>query len=100
MRKISADEIEDGMILGEDLAGPNGNIILPKGVSLKGALSSRLQGWGIKELIVEGEEASNQVEEHSEEDYRNHLESLFVDGLEPTTNKILFNALLEVKGRR
>lgn len=56
MKKILAENIEDGMILAREVCGSNGNILLSKGTSLSTALGHRLQNWGIPSVFIEGEE--------------------------------------------
>lgn len=97
MKKILAEEIEDGMVLSEDLAGPNGNIILPKGVALKSSLASRLIGWGIKQVTIEGDDQPEEIEGFSIDEYKTHLKGLFSDGIENDKNKILFELLVQLK---
>lgn len=98
MKKIKTESIEDGMTLAEDLAGPNGNIILPMGVSLKSSLISRLTGWGIDEVIIEGDEENTEVESIPLEEYQEHLVKLFINGLDSQPNQFLLNGLIKLKG--
>lgn len=97
MKKILAQDIEDGMLLAEDLAGPNGNIILPKGVFLKNSLVPRLIGWGVQHVIVEGEDNQESNEEISIEEYKDHLSGLFIDGIKNEKNNLLFQLLIQLK---
>jgi hypothetical protein len=64
MKKITVDKIEDGMILGREICGSSGNVLVSKGSPLSAALGRRLANWGITTIIVEGEEDS-QLEENS-----------------------------------
>jgi len=58
MKKITVDKIEDGMILGREICGASGNVLVSKGAPLSAALGRRLQNWGITTLYIEGEEDS------------------------------------------
>jgi hypothetical protein len=62
MTKTQIEKIEDGMILGRDLCGSSGNILLSKGTPLSAALGRRLKNWGIDFVYVEGDEISQQQE--------------------------------------
>jgi hypothetical protein len=56
MKKLTVDKIEDGMILGREVCGNSGNVLLSKGTPLSGALGRRLVNWGISTVYIEGEE--------------------------------------------
>ena len=56
MKKIPVASIEDGMILGKDICGSNGNILITRGSSLSSAIGRRLESWGITTVVIEGEE--------------------------------------------
>ena len=58
MKKITVDKIEDGMILGKEVSGSSGNVLLSKGTPLSAALGRRLANWGITALYIEGNEDS------------------------------------------
>lgn len=54
MRRISVKEAAVGDALAAPLLDPQGRTLLPKGARLSPAVLSRLQGWGVFELVVEG----------------------------------------------
>jgi hypothetical protein len=56
MKKITSDKVEDGMILGREVCGASGNILLNKGTTLTSAMGRRLTNWGISTVYIEGEE--------------------------------------------
>lgn len=56
MKKILVENIEDAMVLGREVCGTGGNVLLTKGTVLSQALGRRLQNWGIPSVYVEGEE--------------------------------------------
>lgn len=56
MKKITSDQVEDGMVLSREVCGPSGNILLNKGTVLSAAMGRRLANWGIPSVYIEGEE--------------------------------------------
>lgn len=56
MKKIPVEKVESGMVLGQNVCGPSGNILLMKGISLTAALGRRLKNWRISFIYIEGEE--------------------------------------------
>jgi len=62
MKKITVDKVEDGMILGREICGTSGNVLVSKGSPLSSALGRRLKNWGITTVFIEGEEESLQEE--------------------------------------
>lgn len=56
MRQIPVEEAEVGDVVAEPLADQNGRVLLPAGAKLSQAVLSRLKGWGIFTLNIEGEE--------------------------------------------
>ena len=97
MKKISTKGILDGMILAEDLAGPNGNIILPKGVKLKSGLISRLDTWGISEVCIEPVQDDSGTEGSRRDDhYEEELKALFIGGTKEPNDNLLFQTLLKL----
>ena len=75
MRKIAADKAQVGDVLAEPLANAQGRVLLPKGARLSAAVLSRLNGWGISVLTVEGEDEDTAGTEKLLED----LEFRFAD---------------------
>ena len=55
MRKITAAEAQAGDIVAEPVINEQGRTLLPQGARLSAAVLSRLAGWGVAELVVEGE---------------------------------------------
>ncbi len=58
MRRITAAEAQAGDTVAEPVINDQGRTLLPKGARLSAAVLSRLQGWGVNELSVEGEDAA------------------------------------------
>ncbi len=75
MRKISADKGQVGDVLAEPLTTGQGRVLLPKGAKLSAAVLSRLDGWGVSALSVEGEDVDTTGVEKLLED----LEFRFAD---------------------
>lgn len=56
MRRIQAGQARVGDVVAEPITNGQGRTLLPRGARLSAAVLSRLQGWGVQELCVEGEE--------------------------------------------
>jgi len=56
MREISVGEAEVGDVVAEPVVNDQGRVLLPKGSRLSAAVLSRLAGWGVARLCVEGED--------------------------------------------
>jgi len=56
MREIAVGQAQVGDIVAEPVVNDQGRVLLPKGAKLSPAVLSRLQGWGVNELRVEGED--------------------------------------------
>ena len=58
MKKVLLKELEPGMTLGQPVNDAQGRTIMPAGARLTPMYISRLEKWGIKEVVleVEGEE--------------------------------------------
>jgi len=54
MRDIAVGEAEVGDVVAEPVANGQGRVLLPKGARLSAAVLSRLAGWGVARLSVEG----------------------------------------------
>jgi hypothetical protein len=63
MKRISVDNIENGMILGRDVCGASGNILVGKGTAISPAMGRRLKNWSIMHVYIEGEEENQQADE-------------------------------------
>ena len=57
MRRIRVQEAKVGEVLAAPLIDRQGRTLLPKGAKLSPAVLSRLQGWGVFELDIEGQGA-------------------------------------------
>ena len=64
MRHIAVGEAQIGDVVAEPVLNEQGRVLLPKGARLSAAVLSRLAGWGVSRLAVEGEdeEAAEVVE--------------------------------------
>ena len=56
MREIAVGQAQVGDIVAEPVVNDEGRVLLPKGAKLSPAVLSRLQGWGVSQLQVEGDE--------------------------------------------
>ena len=56
MRDIAVGEAEVGDVVAEPVVNNQGRVLLPKGARLSAAVLSRLAGWGVARLSVEGED--------------------------------------------
>ena len=52
MRKISLEEIQDGMVLAQEMQDDKGRVLLKKGDLLRSAYKSKLSQWGIEEIFI------------------------------------------------
>jgi len=57
MRRIRVQEAKVGDVLAAPVINRQGRTLLPKGARLSPAVLSRLQGWGVFEVQVEGQGA-------------------------------------------
>ncbi|MBN1128474.1 MAG: hypothetical protein JXA71_05775 [Chitinispirillaceae bacterium] len=58
MKKITSDQVEDGMVLAREVCGASGSILLNKGSVLSSAMGRRLTNWGIASVYIEGEDTA------------------------------------------
>lgn len=96
MKKILVDNIEDAMVLGREVCGTSGNVLLSKGTVLSAALGRRLQNWGISSVYIEGEEEMHPEENTvtvSSEALEVHLTAKFGNTLKNQNMKKIFNAV-------
>ena len=96
MKKILVDNIEDAMVLGREVCGTSGNVLLSKGTVLSAALGRRLQNWGISSVYIEGEEEIHTEENTvtvSSEALDRHLTEKFGNTLKNQNMKKIFNAV-------
>ena len=56
MQNIPVGQASIGDVIAEPIVNDEGRVLLPKGAKLSAAVLSRLQGWGVHQLKVEGEE--------------------------------------------
>ncbi len=100
MKKITVDKIEDGMILGREICGASGNVLVSKGSPLSVALGRRLANWGIGTIIVEGEEDSHFEENSvsiSPEKLKDDLMDKFTNVIHKPIMKKLFVAIYQYR---
>jgi hypothetical protein len=93
MKKISADQVEDGMVLAREVCGPSGNILVNKGTSLSSALGRRLSNWGIPSVYIEGEEdeaADEAAQDLSPEELKTQLMKKFSNCVDNPIMKKIF----------
>jgi hypothetical protein len=103
MKRVSVENIEDGMILSKDVCGPSGNILLSSGTQISAAIGRRLKNWGILQVTVEGEEPNQQADESAQispEELRAHLEYKFEGRLGNPVMKKIFDAVFEYRLRK
>jgi len=56
MRQISVEEAQVGDIVADPVQDENGRVLLPAGAKLSPAVLSRLKGWGVVNLSIEGDD--------------------------------------------
>ena len=69
MRQIPVEEAQAGDIVAEPIQDENGRVLLPAGAKLSPAVLTRLKGWGVFNLSIEGddEEACKSTQEFLDE---------------------------------
>jgi hypothetical protein len=82
MRKIAAGEAQVGDIIATPIMNEQGRTLLPKGARLSSAVLTRLAGWGVHELCIEGEQetagvAEDQVDPEADADLLAALDDRF-----------------------
>jgi hypothetical protein len=100
MKKITVDNIENGMILGREVSGSSGNVLLSKGTHLSAALGKRLLNWGVNSVYIEGEEDSQQEENSitiSPEILKNELINKFSNVINNPIMKKIFVAVYQYR---
>ena len=60
MRDIDVGQAEIGDVVAEPVVNEQGRVLLPKGAKLSPAVLSRLRGWGVTRLQVEGEDTAGE----------------------------------------
>jgi hypothetical protein len=96
MKKISVDQIENGMILGRDVCAASGSILLGAGTALTASLGRRLKNWGIPVVHIEGDDEDQEQVAASDmppEQVREHLEHKFSNVKNDPIMKTLFKAV-------
>lgn len=100
MRKVTSENIESGMVLGREVCGAGGNVLLSKGTVLSKAMGRRLQNWGVTYVFVEGEEERQHEESVvsiSPEALKDQLTAKFSRVImEPNMGKV-FNAVYQYR---
>lgn len=88
------------MVLGREVCGTGGNVLLTKGTVLSRALGRRLQNWGIPSVYVEGEE-EQQPEENmvsvSPEELDLQLAAKFGSTIRSPNMKKIYDAVYEYR---
>ncbi len=56
MRQISVEEAQAGDIVAAPVQDEGGRVLLPAGAKLSPAVLSRLKGWGVVQLSIEGDD--------------------------------------------
>lgn len=100
MKKILVENIEENMVLGREVCGSGGNVLLTKGTVLSQALGRRLQNWGIPSVYVEGEEEKLPEENTvtvSPEALDQHLNAKFGAMINNPGMKKIFDAVYEYR---
>ena len=103
MKKVSVNEVENGMVLDRDVRGASGNILLNKGTTLSAAMGRRLKNWGISAVFIQGEEEAVEQElvvETSPTEIREQLETKFADYLDNPKMHELFTAVFNYKSKQ
>lgn len=71
MRTIPVKEIEDGMVAAAEVLDRRGGVLLNPGDSLRKSYITKLIGWGVHEVEIEGEDpATDAPDKKPEEDMR------------------------------
>ena len=63
MRTVTAAAARAGDIVADPVVNDQGRTLLPKGTRLLSAVFSRLEGWGVHELCVEGDDDTPLIED-------------------------------------
>jgi len=103
MKRISVDNIDEGMVLGKDICGPSGNILLAKGTAVSPSLGRRLKNWGIVTISIEGEDEQSAAQEGSavsSDDIKKQLEAKFSRCFDSAIMKELFAAVFQYRIRK
>ncbi len=74
MRQIPVEEAQPGDIVVEPVQDESGRVLLPAGAKLSPAVLSRLKGWGVFTLAIEGDDAE---EGKSSEEFLSELDHRF-----------------------
>lgn len=63
MRQIEVTEAQVGDIIAGPVINDEGRVLLPKGAKLSPAVLSRLAGWGVQTIQIEGEDVETRADE-------------------------------------
>ena len=92
MRDIDVGQAVVGDVVAEPVVNEQGRVLLPKGAKLSPAVLSRLQGWGVMRLRLEGDDV------RGEDDGADTDDSVLVEALEHRFSDWQEDALmLEIK---
>lgn len=100
MKKISVENIEDGMILARDVCGSTGSALIGKGTKLTNTMGRRLKNWGISDVSIEGEEDAVENKpspEVSNEEDQQRLKDTFSGVMQNPIMRELYTAVLNFK---
>lgn len=100
MKKVPVSSIGNTMIVGRDICGSNGNILVTKGTVLSSAMGRRLESWGVTNIYVEGEEDEPQetnTQTESPEELKQALLDKFSLVMDNPLMKKIFNAVFEFR---
>jgi len=100
MKKISTEDVKDGMVALRDITGPSGNTLVNKGAELSAALGRRLANWGIPFVYVEGEEeakAQETVKDTTHEELKAALMAKFSNCIDNPIMKKIFVAAYQYR---
>jgi len=96
LKKISTDDIEDGMNLARPVTGPSGNVVLMEGATLSKALARRLKTWNIQSVFIESDETA-QMDDGAKLKIAEQLNSKFGALKDDPIMGIVYDSLLEFR---
>lgn len=77
MRQIEVTEAQVGDIIAGPVINDEGRVLLPKGAKLSPAVLSRLAGWGVQTIQVEGDDVETVTDEPGASDAAADLDQRF-----------------------
>ena len=100
IKKIQVDMIADAMVLGKDVCGPSGNVLLIAGTNLTPSLGRRLKNWGVQFVNVQSDDgptSDENVPRVSNAEIQQSLSARFSDVMDNILMKKIFDAVLSYK---